>query len=135
MDLVPCAHCTNTGSCKNATGGTGCARCQAFWASREERLETFLDRTGIVCSVCWGKGVAEPSNQKWQYRFPAMLALLIIVVAVFLLLWFRGEKEAFDRILIFVSTLVGSVTGNYFGGERRGASVVSRPKDSATLAQ
>jgi drug/metabolite transporter (DMT)-like permease len=125
MDLVPCAHCESKGSCK-----TGCPRCRAFWIQRESGLENVSDWAGIVCSVCWGKGVAEPSNQKWQYRFPAMLALLILVVAVFLLLWFSGkdQKEAFDRILVFVSTLVGSVTGYYFGGERKGATVVPQPK-------
>ena len=129
MDLVPCAHCSTTGSCKNGQAQAGCARCQAFWSEREGKWDSFPDRTGIVCSVCWGKGVAEPSNQKWQYRFPAMLALLIIIVAVGLLLWF-GQTTAFDRILVFVSTLVGSVTGYYFGGERRGASVVAPPKAS-----
>jgi hypothetical protein len=90
-------------------------------------LDAYPDRTGIVCSVCWGKGIAEPSNQKWQYRFPAMLALLIILVALFLLIWYDRKPE-FDRIIVFVSTLVGSVTGYYFGGERRGASVLPKHK-------
>lgn len=130
MDLVPCAHCHTSGTCDNGLGKVGCARCQAFWTERGGKFENITERTGIVCSVCWGKGLAEPSNQKWQYRFPAMLALLILVAAIVLLLWFDA-KEGFDKILVFVSTLVGSVTGYYFGGERRGASVVPQHKTTA----
>jgi hypothetical protein len=127
MDLVPCAHCSSSGSCASGENQAGCARCQDFWSERGKQFAGLSDRKSIVCSVCWGKGLAEPSNQKWQYRFPAMLALLIVVSAVFLLCWF-ANNSAFDKIIVFVGTLVGSVTGYYFGGERRGASVVLRPK-------
>ena len=134
MDLVPCAHCATLGTCRNGQEGAGCSRCQAFWIGRGEKLESFSDRTGIVCSVCWGKGLAEPSNQKWQYRFPAMLALLIIVAAVFLLFLFDGKKE-FDKVIVFVSTLVGSVTGYYFGGERKSHSISPPPKPIGRQSQ
>jgi hypothetical protein len=130
MDLVPCAHCVTNGTCKNGLNQSGCAACQANWTERSGKFNDFPEKTGIICSVCWGRGLVEPSNQKWEYRFPAFLALLIIVVAFSLLLLFSNEN-GFDKILVFVSTLVGSVTGYYFGGERYIASAAPTISASA----
>jgi len=124
MDLVPCAHCCQSGTCRNGLNGKGCALCQSTWLKYSgKNYIKDMDQTGIVCSVCWGKGLAEPSNQKWRYRFPAGLAILIIVAGLSLLVFF-AEKPGFDKIIVFVGTLVGSVTGYYFGGERGSGSRV-----------
>lgn len=136
MDLVPCAHCATNGTCKNGLNQSGCAACQASWTERSGKFNDFPEKTGIICSVCWGRGLVEPTNQKWEYRFPAILALLIILVAFILLLSFSG-KSGFDKILVFVGTLVGSVTGYYFGGERYIASAaptISAPAVSTPSA-
>lgn len=132
MDLVPCAHCRESGTCRNGPNEQGCALCQSTWLEHQGKHYTKdMDQTGIVCSVCWGKGLAEPSNQKWHYRFPAVLAFIIIVAAFSLLFFFaNNDKGNFDKIVVFVGTLVGSVTGYYFGGERRSGSVVRRNKST-----
>jgi hypothetical protein len=73
-----------------------------------------------VCSVCEGKGIAELSSAKWTYRYPAVLAVMLAVVA-FLTLWvamLRSASDDFAKVLVFVSTLTGSITGYYFGGTR-----------------
>ena len=98
--------------------------------------------TGLVCSVCWGKGVAEPSQSKWEYRFPAVLAIIFValgfgtLLVVFLvpLLKSGADSQQFDKVLVFVSTLVGSVTGYYFGGER-GKGRLTRPPVSSSRTE
>ena len=73
--------------------------------------------------MCWGKGLAELSSSKWNYRYPALLAIVFVFLA-FLLLFVFGvlRYEHFDKLLVFVSTLIGSITGYYFGGERAKAT-------------
>jgi hypothetical protein len=78
--------------------------------------------TGLVCSVCFGRGLAETASSQWDYRFPGILAIVFIAGA-FGLLWYFTASPHFDKILVFVSTLVGSVTGYYFGGERNRAAI------------
>jgi hypothetical protein len=81
-----------------------------------------VKHTGLVCSVCFGRGLAETASSKWDYRFPGILAILFISVAFGLLYYFSNSAH-FDTILVFISTLVGSVTGYYFGGERSRSTV------------
>ena len=66
--------------------------------------------------------MAETASSQWDYRFPVILAILFIGIAFGLLYYFQNSPH-FDTILVFVSTLVGSVTGYYFGGERRRSTV------------
>ena len=42
---------------------------------------------------------------------------LIIVCFVLLLIWDTHDKENFGEILAFSGTLIGSITGYYFGGK------------------
>ena len=118
-DYVTCKHCDETGTCKGING-ISCGRCVAFWDNSIRGFDKSTGNvSGLVCSVCWGKGIAEPSSSKWAYRFPAVLAIIVVVSAISLLVLFEWLKsEHFDKILVFVSTLAGSVTGYYFGGEK-----------------
>ena len=116
-ELVECQHCEQTGTCNKGQNGESCKRCVGLWTSRRE-LANGPSNLGLVCSICWGKGWTEPSSAKWNYRYPAMLALTFVVLG-FLLLFVFGLRnyEHFDKILVFVSTLVGSITGYYFGAK------------------
>jgi hypothetical protein len=119
-DLANCQHCKMTGTCTTDSGAS-CNRCVAVW---RERYPKHFDNSkiykGLVCSVCWGKGLAEPSQRKWDYRFPAILAATFVVLAFLLL--YLGDTIGLraDKSLPFVGTLVGSITGFYFGGAKRG---------------
>jgi uncharacterized membrane protein len=121
-ELVLCKHCNETGTCRNGEGDASCDRCAAFWSGRDKQFPKTGKHTGLVCSVCSGRGLAETASSQWDYRFPVILAILFIVIAFGLLYYFQNSPH-FDTILVFVSTLVGSVTGYYFGGERRRSTV------------
>jgi hypothetical protein len=81
------------------------------------QLLSLLGLHGLVCSVCYGKGVNQGSQTKWDYRLPLLLAAFLSVCG-FITLWALRENGNFDKVLVFVSTLLASITGFYFGGER-----------------
>jgi hypothetical protein len=124
-ELVTCKHCSETGTCRNGQDGTSCDRCSTYWRQQQSQQMPKDERfTGMVCSVCFGRGLAETASSQWDYRFPGLLAVLFIAAAFGLLFYFEVTQSAhFDKVLVFVSTLVGSVTGYYFGGERRRRTV------------
>jgi hypothetical protein len=121
LEFVVCKHCNETGTCKNGRDNSSCARCEAYWA---QSLKTYKTREGepVLCSVCWGKGVAEPLSSKWENRFTPILATAFVLLA-FLAIFVFGSRDEFEKILVFASTLIGSVTGYYFGGERKSKSL------------
>jgi hypothetical protein len=127
MDFANCQHCKTTGTCCNGANGTACERCVAEWAQRYRgHFESGKAYSGLVCSVCWGKGIAEPSQRKWDYRFPAILAAMFVVLAFSLLYLGNVIGLPADKSLPFVGTLVGSITGFYFGGSKRSSD--SKPQ-------
>ena len=117
-DLVECPHCQQTGTCTNGQDGQSCQRCVARWNKGQSLPPESGKAIGLVCSVCHGKGLAELSSGRWHYRYPALLALVVVLLG-FLILFFFGWRhyEHFDKLLVFVSTLIGSITGYYFGGK------------------
>lgn len=123
-ELVECKHCGMSGTCRNGINDQSCARCVSFWHESIRAMPKQADSNGLVCSVCWGKGITELSQSKWEYRFPATLAIVFVtlgfgtLLTVFLLPPSGNDHDHFDKVLVFVSTLVGSVTGYYFGGQR-----------------
>lgn len=121
-ELVACKHCNESGTCRNGEGDASCDRCATFWSGSDQRFPKTGKHTGLVCSVCMGRGLAETASSQWDYRFPGILAILFVLVAFGLLFYFN-QSAHFDKILVFVSTLVGSVTGYYFGGERNRLTV------------
>jgi hypothetical protein len=115
MELrIQCAHCKSTGTCTTGgSDGTSCAVCV-----RKQRLPSKcegLRYSGVVCSVCSGLGQVEPFTARLQHRIVPLLAIVIVYVALGLV-WSRSGKENFHELLAFAGTLIGSVTGFYFGG-------------------
>lgn len=123
-EFVACKHCNETGTCRNGADSGSCARCGAYWVSY---VKDYKQKEGepVLCSVCWGKGVAEPLSAKWENRFTPILAISFVVLA-FLVIFVFGlwSINQFDKVLVFASTLIGSITGYYFGGERKSKSML-----------
>src|ERR1051325_9616414 len=105
LEFVNCKHCTETGTCSNGENKTRCARCRAHWVQSLPTNKPAQTETGIVCSVCWGKGVTEPTSSKWQNRFTPALAIGFVSLAfilVFVVALFRAEH--LDQVLVFAGT-------------------------------
>lgn len=109
-DFVSCAHCQGSGTCKNGEDDSSCSVCL-----KAHKLTTNDKQSGLVCSVCKGLGVVEPKTARLHNRIVPALALLIVYVALCLIVYFAGTDH-FNAVLAFAATLIGSVTGYYFGG-------------------
>lgn len=106
---VPCAHCQASGTCRNGEEHRSCALCV-----KKAQIKSGASE-GLVCSVCKGFGVAEPQTIQIRNRITPALAWGIVSIAL-LLVCYLAEKENFHEVLAFAATLIGSVTGYYFGG-------------------
>src|SRR5437879_1853815 len=82
---VDCCHCGKTGTCRNAEQGASCERCIAVCRKGIWRFTKKDSYWGLVCSVCHGKGLAEPMALKWSSRFPFVLATILVLLAFLLL--------------------------------------------------
>jgi hypothetical protein len=113
IESITCAHCEGSGTCHSGSNQSTCAVC-----IREHRLpNSDAPYVGLVCSVCEGLGIAESKSAMIQNRFIPFLAIVIAYFALGLVA-FSLKSEHLDKILIFASTLVGSIVGYYFGGAR-----------------
>ena len=115
MELrIQCAHCKSSGTCATAGSGASCAVCVS---KHKLPAATSQDQrhTGIVCSVCSGHGHVEPFTTRLQQRIAPLLAIVLVYAALGLI-WSHASKENFHELLAFAGTLIGSVTGFYFGG-------------------
>jgi hypothetical protein len=118
----PCAHCAGKGTCRNGPEEGGCQICFAHWRERYPKTKDNPQVGAIKCSTCWGRGIVEPPGAtKWDYKTPAYLGGLLALCSFALLftLAFRRDPEGFSKSLVFVGTLLGSITGYYFGGQKR----------------
>lgn len=111
--FVTCAHCSGTGTCKNGENGTSCLVCK-----KEQKVKATDSTSGLVCSVCSGVGITEPKSLRLHNRIVPVLAMLIVYVALALVM-ILSTKEHFSEVLAFAATLIGSVTGYYFGGKSK----------------
>jgi hypothetical protein len=122
VKIIQCKHCDGTGSCSKGKEGSSCEVCirrnlkwtLAFCFSRP--------RYGMVCSVCEGTGYnyIEPLTERLHNRTAPLLAIMIVYVALFMV-WIMAalKSQYFSEILAFSSTLIGSITGYYFGGKKK----------------
>jgi hypothetical protein len=121
--LECCAHCEAKGTCRNGPNNLSCQVCVAAWRMRYPKsLKEGVRLEGLKCSSCWGKGKVEPPGAvKWDYKTPAYLAggLGFCSFVLLLALIFQGNTESLSKGLVFVGTLLGSITGYYFGGQRK----------------
>ncbi|ADO00844.1 hypothetical protein Gbem_4144 [Citrifermentans bemidjiense Bem] len=111
--FVKCAHCAGTGTCKNGQNETSCLVC-----IKEQKVKIIDSTFGIVCSVCHGVGITEPKSVRLHNRIVPVLAMMIVYVALFLVM-ILSTREHFSEVLAFAATLIGSVTGYYFGGKAK----------------
>ncbi len=126
--MTPCQHCHATGTCANGPAGQSCACCTAYWRRRRRYRIDIATPTGLICSVCRGTGITEVASAKWGHRYPAFMAIGIVVPSLILLLVLGLTRcEYFNTLLVFVGTLIGCIAGFYFGGERAGRQHKSAP--------
>ena len=111
---IKCAHCESTGSCHSGKDGRSCSTCV-----KEKKLKESQEHYGIVCSVCNGHGIAETKTARIHNRIVPILALLIVYVSLFIVWASMSFGDNLDSILPFAATLIGSVTGFYFGGRTK----------------
>ncbi len=118
-DRYPCAHCSSTGTCKIATDGKSCAVCVRKHGLKADNYGGSGCNDAIACSVCRGIGSVEPVSLGFQKHFTASLALVFVGLAFLIIIIFSVMKpEHFETVLAFAGTLIGSVTGFYFGGTK-----------------
>jgi hypothetical protein len=112
-DFLPCAHCGGTGTCRNGNAGDSCAVC-----IKKNKIEEPAS-AGLVCSVCHGYGAVEARAARLRSIISPVFALLIACAALGLA-WFFAGDEHFTEVLAFAATLIGSISGFYFGGRNKG---------------
>jgi len=125
-DYVPCAHCQASGTCRNGEENRSCALCVKKAQIKSDASE------GLICGVCKGLGVAEPQTLLIRNRITPVLAWVIVCIAL-LLIFYLAEKENFHEVLAFAATLIGSVTGYYFGGRSKIKKSSSSPHNMRNL--
>lgn len=118
-DRYPCAHCSTTGTCRTATDGKSCAVCVRKNRLKADNYGGSARNDAIICSVCRGIGSVEPVSLGFQKHFTSSLALVFVGLALIIIIIFGVMgSEHFETVLAFAGTLIGSVTGFYFGGAR-----------------
>lgn len=112
-NLYPCAHCEGTGTCKNGLEGKSCASC-----IKKNELKG-KDHSGLLCGSCGGIGLAEPLTERINKRTKPLLAMSIVfVVLVIVAVCLVVRSDYFSEVLVFASTLIGSITGYYFSSNK-----------------
>lgn len=121
--MVPrevCKHCGTSGTCTNGSGGDSCAVCAKPGMFRDYSGTP----KGLICSVCHGRGSVEPFSLQLQNRFVPFFAgaLVTALFGVVVVTLFVEGGQHFDKVIGFAGTMIGTITGYYFGGKRSDAS-------------
>lgn len=112
-NLYPCAHCGGTGTCNNGPDNKSCSSC-----IKKNELKG-KDHFGLLCGSCGGIGMAEPMTERLNKRTKPLLAMGIVFSVLVIVFSFAFTKhENFSEILVFASTLIGSITGYYFSSNK-----------------
>ncbi len=112
-ELKACAHCIGTGTCRTGKEEASCANCaNRWWFYKYEPAH------GLVCSICKGKGYNEPIAFRLIHRTGPILAICVVVTALFYIVWL-GRENHFSEVLAFLGPLTGAVTGFYFGSDKK----------------
>lgn len=111
-----CEHCKKTGTCHTGTEGRSCAYC----IKKSRLVETAEEKIkGIPCASCYGRGTVEPTSLKVQNRLiPALTGLFVLLAFVLIFVFGFWKPDHFTAVLAFCTTLIGSITGYYFGGKK-----------------
>jgi hypothetical protein len=128
-ERIVCAHCKTTGVCSNGENGAACAVC-ANTGGKFHDYSKFPK--GLVCSVCDGRGGVEPFSLKLQNRFLPYFAMgFVSILLLFLIYALHLGIPQFDKVVGFAGTLIGSITGYYFGGKHIESSTPGNPQISS----
>lgn len=115
--LYECKHCLGTGTCTTGNNQHSCHACVKrselpFWQRKNQ--------SGIICSVCSGLGVAEPTTDRMNKRIAPLLAIfLIFFLLTLLLIALVTESKHFSELLAFTSAIIGSIVGYYFSSKNK----------------
>jgi len=112
-NLYPCAHCEQTGTCKNGKDGKSCPVC-----IKDNEIKG-KEHIGLICASCGGIGQAEPRTERMNKRAKPLLAMFIVMFMLIVVsaLAFTNN-ENFKDILAFSGLLIGSITGYYFSSNK-----------------
>jgi hypothetical protein len=120
VKVIPCRHCNSEGTFRSGENGNSCEVCVRKNLKWTLAFCFSKPRYGMVCSVCKGIGEIEPFTERLHNRIVPALAIVLVYFAL-ALVWFMAflENQYFSEILAFSSTLIGSITGYYFGGKNK----------------
>jgi len=112
-----CGHCEGHGTCHSGTGDASCFVCtkEAGVANPDGQHH------GLPCSICHGHGCGAPKEVKTN-RLMGAYVTIICSASVFVIIIVSGFgfKDHLDKVLTFGGTIIGSITGFYFGGRKTG---------------
>ena len=110
QNIHDCAHCKGTGTCSHGKEGEACAACIK---KNELKNGTYY---GLACGTCGGLGKTDTVTSRINNRATPLLGMLITIFCflMIILFGFAGNKY-FSEVLALCGTLLGAVTGHYFG--------------------
>ncbi|SMY18474.1 molecular chaperone DnaJ [Photobacterium aquimaris] len=117
LNLYECKHCTGTGTCTTGHNQHSCRTCiqradLPFWRRQNQ--------SGLVCGVCGGLGMAEPTTDRMNKRIAPLLAIYLSSFLIGLLTYALITKnQYFSEILAFSGPIIGSVVGYYFSSKNK----------------
>lgn len=128
-ERIACPHCKTSGTCSSGAEGDSCAVCSRTGF----RLRDYSAAPkGLPCSVCGGRGSVEPFSLKLQNRFLPFFAMgFVFLLLLFLAVALYSGTASFEKIIGFAGTLIGSITGYYFGGKHIETSTSSNQHGDA----
>jgi len=112
-----CSHCSGLGTCRTGNGTVSCFVC----AKTAGVADPDQAHHGLPCSICHGHGCSAPREVKTN-RLMGAYVTIICSASVFIIIALSGFffKDQFDKVLTFGGTVIGSITGFYFGGQSKG---------------
>lgn len=110
VNLYPCAHCQQTGTCSNGKDGQSCAYC-----IKDNEVKIQSGAIGIPCSICGGIGSAEPRTERINKRMGSIIGLIVVMMLIALvIITLIGYNQHLPQVLTFSSTLLGIIFAFYF---------------------
>jgi hypothetical protein len=108
--LYECAHCKGTGTCNHGKDGEACAACIK---KNELKKGTYY---GLACGTCGGLGKTDTVTSRMNNRVTPLLGFMLTGLCFLMIILFGFfNNQYFTEVLALCGTLLGSVTGHYFG--------------------
>ena len=113
-NLYPCAHCRESGTCRNGENEHSCNFCIKHNELRGK------EHIGLACGICGGLGRAEPVTERMNKRITPILSIVIVLPLLAMVCWAMVVKsDFFSELLAFASAIIGTVIGFYFSANNR----------------